>query len=89
MKLKFILGKAQTNKQALLLTDLKQQIAQNPHDQFVWIVPNHLKFESEVGVLKALKTQTNVFATNQVQIFSFSRLAWFFYGMIRFTKARN
>lgn len=78
MKLKFILGKAQTNKQALLLTDLKQQIAQNPHDQFVWIVPNHLKFESEVGVLKALKTQANVFATNQVQIFSFSRLAWFF-----------
>ncbi|AXX64524.1 hypothetical protein DS830_03175 [Bombilactobacillus bombi] len=78
MKLKFILGKAQNNRQAILFKDLQQQITQAPDDQFIWIVPNHLKFESEVSVLKTLKSQKQMFATNQVQVFSFSRLIWYF-----------
>ncbi|MBA1434989.1 PD-(D/E)XK nuclease family protein, partial [Bombilactobacillus bombi] len=78
MNLKFILGKAQNDKQGALLADLKHKLTQNPQDQFVWIVPNHLKFEGEVHILKSLTEQSQIFATNQVQVFSFSRLAWYF-----------
>lgn len=78
MNLKFILGKAQNNKKSFMISKLKSDIKNNPDDRFIWLVPNHIKFESEVGILSALSSKEDVFATNNVQVFSFSRLQWYF-----------
>ncbi|NVY95822.1 PD-(D/E)XK nuclease family protein [Lactobacillus sp. DCY120] len=78
MTLKFVLGKAQNDHQKIMLHDLKQAQEKQPDTKFIWLVPNHLKFEMEVKVLQSLQTETSVFASNQVQVFSFSRLLWYF-----------
>ena len=61
---------------------LAQQVTDQPTDQSYYLVPNHIKFETEVDVLAALKAQVApdqpLFAQTQVQVFSFTRLAWFF-----------
>ena len=78
MKLNFILGKAQNDNKAQLLQRLAVQAARYPKDQFIWLVPNHIAFEMEVSVLQSLQQQPGYFATNQIQVLSFSRLAWFY-----------
>ncbi|MCF7522801.1 hypothetical protein L3X07_04410 [Levilactobacillus brevis] len=60
----------------------RAQVTAHPTDQSYYLVPNHIKFETEVDVLSALKEQIApeqaLFAQTQVQVFSFTRLAWFF-----------
>ena len=49
------------------------------HDVFI-IVPNHIKFTTEVRALSKLSVLTNKkqVAVNKLHILSFSRLAWYF-----------
>lgn len=82
MSLKFILGPASTDRRAAVLKQLEKQMQADPQGQFFYIVPNHIKFSSEVDILTALKqqqgNQDNFFAASRLQVFSFTRLAWFF-----------
>lgn len=77
--LKFILGTALVDHQAALVDDLATQLAAHPTDRFFYLVPNHIKFSSEIDVLSQLKRRqgTALYAQSQVQVLSFSRLAWF------------
>lgn len=82
MSLGFILGTAAKNHQINLLDQLAADMATYPDDQFYYLVPNHIKFESEISVLDELaKRQTGnaqaSYAQSQLQVFSFSRLAWY------------
>lgn len=44
-----------------------------------YLVPNHIKFESEVDILKQLgEVDADTTAQSAVQVLSFTRLAWFF-----------
>lgn len=81
MSLQFILGSAKFDHRQPLVTAMASAVEQST-EQAYYLVPNHIKFETEVDVLAALKRlgspETALFAQSQVQVFSFTRLAWFF-----------
>ncbi len=79
MTLQFVLGQAGVDHQSKMIDILRQQKSDNPHDQFFYLVPNHIKFESEVSILKQLGDANQMTtAQSDVQVLSFTRLAWFF-----------
>lgn len=82
-KLGFVLGTAAKDHQAVLVDQIVDQLKTAPKgDTFFYIVPNHIKFQTEIDVLSKLrdrqgKGKTDRFAASRVQVLSFSRLAWF------------
>lgn len=82
MSLQFILGSAGYDHRTPMIQAMTETLRDQPHDQCYYLVPNHIKFETEVGVLDALHQQLApdqpLFAQTHVQVFSFTRLAWFF-----------
>jgi len=82
MSLQFVLGSAGMDHRTPMVTAMAEQVTAIPTDQYYYLVPNHIKFETEVDVLAALKErlapEQPLFAQTQVQVFSFTRLAWFF-----------
>lgn len=79
MTLQFVLGKEGLDHQEKMIDILQQQKSDNPNDQFFYLVPNHIKFESEVTILKQLGDPDDITtAQSDVQVLSFTRLAWFF-----------
>lgn len=79
MSLQFILGRASDDHHQAMVTNLKQSLKEHPNDRFFYLVPNHIKFESEVSILDEIKAEeADYVASTQVQVFSFTRLAWYF-----------
>lgn len=83
MGLNFILGPASKNHQQTLLEWMQQVMKEDPAAKFYFIVPDHVKFGTEVNVLDYLRRQAGegqqkYFADPRVQIYSFTRLAWYF-----------
>ncbi|PMD70746.1 PD-(D/E)XK nuclease family protein [Companilactobacillus nuruki] len=79
MTLNFVLGKNQLDHHKEVMTLFDQDYQKDPNGQFFFLVPNHIKFESEVNILKHFNTNDKkLIATHNVQTFSFSRLAWYF-----------
>lgn len=79
----FVLGTAAVDHQEVLVDQLFNQLKTAPQeDIFFYIVPNHIKFETEISVLAGLRQRSGQtaqarFASNRVQVLSFSRLAWY------------
>lgn len=79
----FVLGTAAMDHQQVLIDQLADQIKAAPADHsFYYLVPNHIKFETEINVLAGLRQReglstTDRFASERVQVLSFSRLAWY------------
>lgn len=75
LSLKFIFGPASTERRGALVDQLAQQMQADPNGQFFYIVPNHIKFSSEVDILTALKqrrhSEDKVFAASRIQVFRF------------------
>ncbi|GEO57096.1 PD-(D/E)XK nuclease family protein [Companilactobacillus bobalius] len=79
MTLNFVLGKNQFDHHKKMMKLFQEDYTKDPTGQFFFLVPNHIKFESEVNILKYFqKDNDSLIATNNVQTFSFSRLAWYF-----------
>lgn len=80
MGVQFVLGKASTDHEKVMHQQLEKWMHQNPDAQFFYLVPEHIKFESEVSVLNYLRNtnKAEYFASSNVQVLSFTRLAWFF-----------
>ncbi len=79
MTLQFVLGVNGYDHQEKMTSILQQQKAANPDDNFFYLVPNHIKFESEVAILKQLaEPDARVSAQSNVQVLSLTRLAWYF-----------
>ncbi len=82
MGLNFILGDATTDHDACLTQKMAAIMRDEPTAQILYLVPNHLKFESEITILNQLKQQlapdATYFASERVQIMSFTRLAWYY-----------
>lgn len=72
--LQFVLGDANGNHQETIVQLAKKGLAQQKTIYF--IVPNNMKYELEVSLLQHLSSDDEPAAV-QVQIFSFSRLAWY------------
>lgn len=81
MVLSFVLGKASYDHRHELVNKLAKTYQQHPYDQFFYLVPNHIKFTAEIDVLRRLKQFQHVtndtYAQSHIQVFSFSRLAWY------------
>lgn len=80
----FVLGTAAVDHQQVLVDQLADQLRMAPAtDTFFYIVPNHIKFETEISVLAGLRKRLNHgskqdrFAASRIQVLSFSRLAWY------------
>ena len=83
MSLQFIIGPQTANKRNAYITDIKKTMEQNPNAKFFVIVPEHAKFEGETTILNDLwqldETPNQTFMGSiNLQVFSFSRLAWYF-----------
>lgn len=82
MSLGFIYGPAGVDRQANVLGQLQTWQQEQSNAEIFYIVPDHIKFESEVTVLDHLRQQKGqpekMFASANVQTFSFSRLMWYF-----------
>ncbi|ADG41317.1 ATP-dependent nuclease, subunit B [Leuconostoc kimchii IMSNU 11154] len=82
MGLKIFMNNARTDLRASLLEDVQKNLQQTPNLTVYYIVPNHVKFDSEVDVLKQFailngKTSKNKFyAQSRLQVYSLTRLAW-------------
>ncbi|MCW0953696.1 PD-(D/E)XK nuclease family protein [Weissella ceti] len=80
LNLKF--GTASADHEYALLEDMKQLLEADPEAQLFYIVPNHIKFESEINVLtrlsKMMGHEGRAIAVPRVQVFSLSRLAWYY-----------
>lgn len=76
MALQFVIGPASKDHEQAMIQQIKANLA-DPKAQVFYLVPNHVKFEAEVSLLKGLKTGT-IAAQNRVQTFSFTRMAWYF-----------
>ncbi|GKQ42679.1 ATP-dependent helicase/deoxyribonuclease subunit B [Companilactobacillus sp. RD055328] len=82
MALTFVLGNSKKNHLQQIMDNFIADYKNNPHDKFFFVVPNHIKFESEIEIIKQfkekIKPNSEIIATNNLQIFSLSRLAWYF-----------
>ena len=82
-KLGFVIGTAAKDHQEVLVDQLADQLESAPAaDTFFYIVPNHIKFQTEITVLDQLRARegkggADRFAASRVQVLSLSRLAWY------------
>lgn len=77
--LQFVYGPASCDHQKYLVKKLFNEMQDHPQDRFYFLVPNHIKFSTEIDVLNQLRELNggkDLYAQSQVQILSFSRLAW-------------
>lgn len=79
MPLQFITGDLSVNKKSELIEKMVQLKAQNPDAIIYYLVPEHLKFDTESFVLEELQKiyETQQAAMIDIQVVSFTRLAWF------------
>lgn len=81
MTLNFILGKNQFDHHTEMMKLFKQDFERDNEGEFFFIVPNHIKFESEIKMLDdfgKIQGHPELVASSRVQCFSLSRLAWYF-----------
>lgn len=83
MSLKFFFGPARCDHTTPLLAQAVEWLQKDKTHQVFYIVPNHVKFEAEVHVLDSIRKlnqqdNSQVLATMNLQVFSFTRLAWYF-----------
>lgn len=82
MSLQFFLGAASQDLQQAMFQKFENWVKTEPEAKFFYVVPDHIKFESEVVLLNYLRQSLGqadeLFAVNNIQIFSFTRLAWYF-----------
>lgn len=82
MTLQFIRGTADSDLEQPLLDASLAWLNADPANEVFYIVPNHMKFEQEIDVLKRMqRAQGNVengIASMKLQVFSFNRFAWYY-----------
>ncbi|MFC4760758.1 PD-(D/E)XK nuclease family protein [Fructobacillus durionis] len=72
----------EVDSRAHFVSEIKEKIRQGERRRIFYIVPNHVKFDSEVDVLSRLAEEggqldgQQSYAQSQVQVYSLSRLAW-------------
>lgn len=79
MTLQFILGRNNQDKLQVIFDQImKRSIKKNK--QTYYLIPDHIKFESEMTLLELIKRETNKTEAGlmNLQVYSFTRLAWLF-----------
>lgn len=82
MPLQFMYGPASIDHLEGIADRVIELQQQNVGRPVYYLVPNHIKFQSEIQLLQKLRqrrdVKSHIFAEKDVQILSISRLAWFF-----------
>lgn len=79
----FVLGTDAMDHEQVMVDQLADQMKKaSAEERFFYLVPNHIKFETEINVLAGLRQRAGQgndqrFASEKLQVLSFSRLAWF------------
>ncbi len=76
----FLLGRQTDPLQEKILAQAVDNYQQNPEQKTFIIIPNHIKFTTEVKAINqlAVNNHQSEAAVKNLQILSFSRLAWYF-----------
>lgn len=79
MSLQIITGDMRINKKQVIIERIVKIVEQQPNTRVFYIVPDHIKFEMESMMLETISriSQSEVTAMMQIQVASFSRLAWY------------
>lgn len=79
MTLQIITGDLSVNKKKVIIEKLLTIKEENPKAKIFYIVPDHLKFDMETFVLETIEDtmQQSEAAMIDLQVVSFTRLAWF------------
>ncbi|GEN50717.1 PD-(D/E)XK nuclease family protein [Alkalibacterium pelagium] len=82
MGLQFILSRLQRDKKKILFDQMMNWM-EDKDAQVFYLVPDHMKFESEMAILDRVKdsqpdNDRHLAGMINLQVFSFSRLAWYF-----------
>lgn len=82
MALQFMLGRSYADKEEAMIDDIAELLYQEEDIDIYYLVPDHMKFESELNVLQCLHRhdyfkEKDYFGMIQLQVLSFSRLAWY------------
>jgi len=82
MALELLFGRSSADHELALLQRIQQVLATDKQAQVFYIVPNHIKFETEINVLTRLATLEGhhgaAISVPNVSVFSLSRLAWYY-----------
>ena len=82
MALELLFGRASSDHELALLERVQATLAADDQAEIFYVVPNDIKFETEIQVLNRLATLQDrhgaVVAVPNVQVFSLSRLAWYY-----------
>lgn len=79
MAVQFVLGADPNRKRKQMIDTIYHHLQENPDAEMIYLVPDNVKYEAEIMVLEQFKknSQTQMAGMINLQIFSFSRLAWF------------
>ena len=82
MAIQIVTGDLRQNKKAALIQKVLSIKEKDPQAVVYYIVPEHLKFEMEAYLLEvvAQTNQSSDASIIDIQVASFSRLAWFLLG---------
>jgi ATP-dependent helicase/nuclease subunit B len=82
MALELLFGRASADAELALLERIREIQASDDQAEIFYVVPNHIKFETEIRVLSRLAELNGksgqILATPDLQVFSMTRLAWFY-----------
>lgn len=78
--IKFLLGRQTDRLQEKILDHAVAAYSRHPENETFIIVPNHIKFTTEVNAISKLaqKSKKTEAAVKNLQVLSFSRLAWYY-----------
>lgn len=79
MAVQFILGANPNVKRETMINHIYQHLEEKPTAQIVYLIPDNVKYEAEMMVLEQFKKNSGqkIAGMIDLQIFSFSRLAWY------------
>jgi ATP-dependent helicase/nuclease subunit B len=80
MSVQFILGQYPNEKRKQMINSMHEQLKSNPKEQILYLVPDNVKYEAETMILKQFMNNNNDTRYSgmiRLQVFSFSRLAWY------------
>lgn len=81
MTLNILMGRAEHDMRGDMLVDIQKHLQKNASLTIYYIVPNHVKFDSEVDVLQRFsvingRSQAQRYSQSRLQVYSLTRLAW-------------
>ena len=80
MPIQFILGDHPTEKRKRMIDHVYNHLSNNPKERIIYLVPDNVKYEAETMMLEqfmAKQEDTKLSGMIRLQVFSFSRLAWY------------